>query len=131
MVNFAWRYHTLSFTCSLHFQWPWLYFKVIALSNSFNWSFYVFIRLSSNFVGLLSTLRRLWICHYFWLSHLFKGDNWHVSWFDKNFIVGFFIDTVSVRFFKLCINIYLASGLPIYTRFDDLDFISRSQVCQN
>ena len=25
----------------------------------------------------------------------------------------------------------LAQGLVVHTRFDDLDFISRSQVCQN
>ena len=53
------------------------------MSNSFNWKFYVHIQLSWNFVRLLITSSRLWIYHYFWFSHMFKGDNWHISWFGK------------------------------------------------
>ena len=45
--------------------------------------------------------------HYFWLLHRFKGDNSHVSWSDKNFIMGFFMDNVKPRLFKLCIIITL------------------------
>ena len=37
--------YSLSFTHSYHFQWPWLYFKVTAVSNSFDWKIYVFILL--------------------------------------------------------------------------------------
>ena len=83
------------------------YFKVTAMSNNFNLKFYFHIQLSWNSVGLWSTSSRLWICHYSLLSHIFKGDNCHVSWFDKNFIVGAFTDTVRARFFKLCVIITL------------------------
>ena len=84
---------------------PWPYFKVTAVSNSFNWELYLFIWLSSNFVALLSTSSSSQIYHYFWLLHILKGGNWHVSGFDKHFIVSFFMDTVQVRFFKLCMII--------------------------
>ena len=84
MSNFAWWYYTLTFTCSLHFQWPWHYFKVTAVSKSFNKNFYVLIQLSWNFKELLSMLSRSWMYRYSWLSHTFKGDNWHVSRFNKN-----------------------------------------------
>ena len=33
--------------------------------------------------------------------------------------------------FQTVRDYYLARGLAIHTRFDDLDLISRSQVCQN
>ena len=59
-----------------------------AVSNSFNWTCNVLTWLSWNFVGLLSTASRSWIYHCFLLAHIFKGDNWCVSWLDKNFIVG-------------------------------------------
>ena len=32
---------------------------------------------------------------------------------------------------NLCMTMTFARGLAIYTRFDDLDLIARSQVCQN
>ena len=35
------------------------------------------------------------------------GDNWCVSWFHKDLNVGFFMDTVEVRFFKLCMRVAL------------------------
>ena len=47
-----------------------------------NWK-YVLIHFSTIFVGLLGTLSRSWIYCYFKLSHIFRGGNWHVSWFDK------------------------------------------------
>ena len=37
-----------------------------------------------------------------------QGDNWRVLWFDRNFIVSFFKDTVQARFFKL----YIIKTLP-------------------
>ena len=50
---------------------------------------------------------------------------------EKN-IISFFMDTVQARFFKLRIIItFLGWGLPIHTRFDDHDLVSRSQVHQN
>ena len=107
MSNFAWWHYTPSFTCSLHSQWPWHYFEVTAVSNGFNWTFYVLTWLRWNFVGLLSTSSRSWIYHYFLLSHIFKGDDWCVSWFDKSFTIVHFADTVQVRFLKLCIIITL------------------------
>ena len=101
MLNFAQWYYTLSFTFSLHFLWHWLFFfKVIAVSNGFNWLFFFWLRW--NFVGLLSTSSMSWIYHYFWLPYIFKGVNWCVSWFYKDFIVGYFMETVEARFFNLC-----------------------------
>ena len=41
-----------------------------------------------------------------------------------HFNIGFFSDTIKARSFKLCMTIALLC------RFDDLDFVSRSQVCQ-
>ena len=50
MSNFAhWSNGSLIFTCWYHFQWPWPYFKVTAVSNSFNWKFCVLIQLSLTF----------------------------------------------------------------------------------
>ena len=140
MSNFAWWYYTLSLTCSLHSQWPLHYFKVTVVPNSFNWKFYVIIRLSRNFVGLLSIPNRSWIYHcflsvcllifFFKLSHTFKGDDWHVSWFDSNFYHWLITDTVQASFLfcflffsKLCIIVTLLgvyqfiSGLMILTLF--------------
>ena len=77
----------LLYTC-ITFQWPWHYFEVTLLWNSFNWKCYVLIWLSWYFVGLLSTSIMSWIYHYFWLLHIYKGDNSHVSWLYKNFIIG-------------------------------------------
>ena len=39
VTNFAFWYYPLSFTHSCHFQRPWVYFKVTAMSNSFNRNF--------------------------------------------------------------------------------------------
>ena len=103
--NFSWSYYTLNFICSLYFQWVWHYFKVTAVSNSINWKFYVLIRLSWNFVEFFKYIKQVVNC--FWLSHIFKGDNWRISWFDKTFTVGFFTDTAQARFFKLSIIITL------------------------
>ena len=110
MSNHVWWYNTFSFTCSLHFQWPWHYFKATAVSNSLNWKFYVLIQLSWNFAGLSSTSSRSWIYHYFWLFHLFKGDNWCVSWFDKGLFLAFFTDTVQARCFQTLHYYNLALG---------------------
>ena len=68
MSNFPWYYYSLSFTCPHHFHWPWLYFNVTTVSNSFNRNFCVLIHLSWNFVQLFITSSRSWIFHYFWFS---------------------------------------------------------------
>ena len=60
---------------------------------------------------------------------MFKGDNWHVFWFDNNFNFGFLVDTLK-EVFQTVHNYDLAWGLAIHTRFYYLDLISRSQVCQ-
>ena len=125
MSDFAWWYYTLGFTCSLYFQWPWHYFKVTAVSDSFNRKFYVPIRLSWNFVGLVSPESRSWIYCYFRLSRVFKGANWRVSWFAK------FRGHCSSDIFRTLHDYVLVWGLPIHTEFDDFDLVSRSQVCQN
>ena len=52
-----------------------------------------------------------------------------VSWFDNNFNVGLFADSFQEVFQTLHYNLDL--GLPINTMLDDLDLVSRSDVCQN
>ena len=54
---------------------------------------------------------------FFTFAHIFKRNNWRVSWFDKNFVNCFFMDTVRARFFKLCIIITL---LGVYQFIPDL-----------
>ena len=39
--------------------------------------------------------------------HMFKGDNRHISSSEKNFNIGFFLDTIKARSFKLCMLISL------------------------
>ena len=48
-------YWALSIHTSYHFQWPWLYFKVTAMSHNFNWKCYVLLQWSWNFAWLLIT----------------------------------------------------------------------------
>ena len=76
------------------------FIKITAVSNRFNWKKYFLIHLILNFVALFSTSSRLWISHYFSLWRIFKGDNCHVSWFDENFIVGFFQGHCSSEVFQ-------------------------------
>ena len=73
----------------------WPYFKVTAVSNSFNRKFCVPIRLGWNFVGLSNTSSKSWIYHYFWLSLIRKCN------------LGFFSDTVELQFSKLCMILIL------------------------
>ena len=96
-------------------------------SVSFSLKIYVMIRLSGNFVWLLITLNRSWLHHNFLFSHMFKGDYRHISWFEKNFDVANFLNTVKARSFKLCMIITL---LGFYIFIGGFDFVSRSQVCQ-
>ena len=97
----------LSFTCSYHFRWPWPYFKVTVVLNSLNWKFYVLIQSGWNHMELFSMSSRSWVHHLFWQSHIFKGGNWHISSFEKNFNIGFFSDIMKEKSFKLCIIITL------------------------
>ena len=87
-VKFCIWYYLLNFTCSCHFQWSWPYFRVSAVSNSLNRTFYILILLSWISVGLLSTSTRSWLFHQVWLLHIFKGNNWYFFCFDKDFNVG-------------------------------------------
>ena len=49
----------------------------------------------------------------------------------KKFNVGFFLDTIKARSFKLCmIDFNLAWDLHCHSRFNDLDLVSRTQLCQ-
>ena len=50
---------------------------------------------------------------------MFKGDNWHISQFEKQNKTN-----------KKLHGYNLAWGLHCQSRFDDLDFVSRSQVYQ-
>ena len=64
-------------------------FKVTAVSNSFNWKFYILIWWSLNFVLLLIISNRSWIYHNFWFSHMLRGDNWHITPFEKPLMLPF------------------------------------------
>ena len=82
----------LCFTISYHLRWPWVYLKVIAVSKSFNWNFYVLIQLSWDFSGLLSTSEISWV-YYLKnnnnnkLLHAFNGEKWHIFSFKIIIIV--------------------------------------------
>ena len=105
MSNFAWWYYGAT-TCSHHFQWPWPYFKVMGVPNRFYWKRCVLVRVSWNFMELLSTTSRSWTYRR-WM-HICKGNNLHLSaWGGASFHVGFFSDTIKRRSFKLCIIITL------------------------
>ena len=55
--------------------------------RSANWKFWF----SRNFIWLLITSARSQMYHYSWFVHVFKGDDWHVLWFNQqqqqNFIL--------------------------------------------
>ena len=107
MSNFAWWYNSLSFTHSYHFQWPRLHLNVTAVSNGFNWKFYVLIRLGWNFVQLLIMSSRSWICTVLSFAHV-QGRLLTIFLFEKkSFIIRFFSDIIKARFFKLCLIITL------------------------
>ena len=139
MCNFAWWYCTLSFTCSLHFQWPWHYFKVTAVSNNLNWKFYVIVRLSWNFEGLLSTLSRSWISPllppFFFNFRTYSREIIDVvANLTKTLIVDFFANTVQwvlFCFFQTLHYDNLAWGVPVHTWFDNIYIVSRSQVSES
>ena len=133
--NFAWWYHTFSFTCFLHFRWPWHYLKVTEMPNGFTRNIYVFIWLSLNFVGLLSTSSRLWKYHYFWLSFIFEGNNCHVSSINNNnnkntLSLAFFQGHCLIKAFQSWHYYKLAWGLPNHTRFDDHAFFKVTDVLE-
>ena len=60
-------------------------------------------------------LNRPWVCPFFsffvcfcfWWSHIFKGNNWQISAFEKNLNIWFFLDAIRVRPFKLFMIITL------------------------
>ena len=95
---------------SYHFQWPWLYFKVTAVSDSLYWEFYVLIQLCWNFEWLLITSSRSWAHLCFLFLRVFKGGSRHIALYKENhthFNIDFFSDTVKARSFKLCLIITL------------------------
>ena len=61
--------------------------------------------------------------------YIYKGNNWHVSWFDTNFNISFFLDTISVRSLseisQTLLMVTLFGGLPTHAKFDDLDLLLR------
>ena len=83
-----------------------------------------------SFVGLLSTSSRSWIYYYFWLSHKFIGDNWHISWLDNNFHVSFWWTLWKWDFFLSNFAWLLPClGSTSLHQVYDVDLVSRSQVC--
>ena len=81
-----------------------------------------------------------------WDAHgLFQAHRYHLelNWTDKNklkqhknLVFCFFVFSGLTKSFRLC-DVFQTShgfnlnwGLPIHTKFDDLDFASESQMCQ-
>ena len=110
-------------------QWPWLFnfkLKVTAMSNGFNWKFYILIWLWWNYVWLLiilcqvdheyTTIIDFCRCSREILTHF-------LIWKKNPLNVVFFSDTVIMRFFKLCIVMNLLGvyifivGLVTFTLF--------------
>ena len=86
--------------------------------------------LTENFVLFSDKVETLYDCWLRQVDHeMFKGSNGYVSSFEKKKNVTFFWNTVKARSFKLH-DYNLASGLHFCCKFDELDFVSRSQVCQ-
>ena len=97
----------------------WPYFKVIAVSNSFDWKFYCFVQLGWNFVSTSS-----WI-YCFWLPHVFKRDNgcsqyfwiWQKHWLCLEHCL---VEARSLNLRKLLFGVYrFISGPMILTLFQD------------
>ena len=142
--NFVCRYYTLSIICSIHIQWPWHYFRVTAVSTSFYWKFNVLIRLSWKFVWLLSTSHLIMLkLHDCW-EHLAGHENatifvvFHTYAREITDVFPNSTETLLLAFLGTLFNqgfkfeyYNLAWGLPINFRFDQLELVSRSQVCQN
>ena len=126
LSNFAWWY-SLSFTCSYHFQWLLPYFKVTAVSNCVNLKFYVLIQLNGNFWGLWNISNRLWMHDHFLVLHIFKGVNWCVSRFDKNFMLAF----SWTLFFRLCIIVFLLGVYQVVSSFLTLTLFQYHMCVKN
>ena len=67
-----------------------------------------------NFISYIMNIQ------YFWLSHVFRGDNWRNVWFDEKECCAFLGHGLS-KVFQTLHFLKLAWGLLIHTRFDDLD----------
>ena len=92
------------------------------MSISFKWKFDDLIQVSCNFAQLLVTSNRSWLYHYFWFSHMFKGDDWHISSFEKK------KKTFKVKSFKLCMII---TFLRVYVCSVGLMTLTLSHLCQS
>ena len=101
MSNFAWWYYLLSFTCSYHIHWVWLYLKLTAVSIFFteNCMFLSKFKLHK----IVKYVKMIMNISLFWRSLVFKGDKTGIwsFWKEKKKNVYFFPDTITARFFKL------------------------------
>ena len=102
------EYYPLSFAYSYLSLWPWAYFKVTVVPNSFNWKFSVIFHLVETLYGCSLCQQVHEYTTLFLFSQIFKGDNWDSSSLEKICKrAGLFSDTVEVRSFKLCLIIIL------------------------
>ena len=92
---------------------------VTAMSNSLNWKFCVPFQLSWNCIGLSTE----WLCYYFFSFAYIQG-----SYVTKSLMLTIWWTLGGLSTLR---DYDLAQDPAIRTRFDDLDLISRSQVCQN
>ena len=82
---------------SYHFQWPWLYFKVTAVSNSFNWKFYVLVWLSWNLYSCwLHQVDHEYTTFFFF--HTCSRNRLHISSFEKKNLCWIFLRARSFNF---------------------------------
>ena len=58
--------------------------------------------LSSYLSKFIKKIKNIGTAIYFFASAHIQRKNWCASWFDNNFIIGFVVDTVYGRSFKLC-----------------------------
>ena len=114
-------------TTSYYFQWPWPYFKVTVVSNSWSWNSEVTF-LSKFMSNLVQDLYDPACACYFWLWHVNKIGNWCDLFQWKGNVV--FLRQCLCEVHQTLLENNLYSALP-NTSFDYTDLISRSQPCEN
>ena len=130
MSHFAWRNCLLSVTHEYYFQWPWVYLFQSHISvKQFENSAFLLIQL--NFCMVVYYIN--WILNIYITIFDFptysREVNDNFPDLTKTFYIGVFQTLVRWRLLILY-GYNHAWGLPICIMFDDLDLVSRLQVCK-
>ena len=123
MWNFAWWYYTLSFTCSWLFQWPRFYFKVTAVSNSFNWKCYVLFWFKLKLCTIVRYVKQVNNIPLFLAFEHIYGKKLMCFLIWQNLYYLLFYGHFSREVFQALHYYHLAWGLPMHTGFDELDLV--------